>query len=327
MRLEAVCHGRAEAEVRAYEDERRPRDLSPRGAERRVERVEVVAVGDADRLPSVGFEAFRATFGEGDLGRGRKRDRVVVVETDQLAELQVPGKGSDLCRHAFHQITVADDGPGMVIDDVVTLAVVLRREVRLGDGHADGSGETLTERAGGHFHAGCAAALRMPRRLAAPLAELLEVIEREVIAGDVQQAIEQRRAVPGREHEPIAVGPERVDRIVPQLLRPECVGHGRRAERQAGVAAVGLLHHVDRQETKRVDALLVEHVCHGHSSIPLSGRGARRQATRSRGPRWPARPSQVAEGDRHRRSSPRRFCKSLRCRRAGPRTSRSWRSP
>ena len=81
--------------------------------------------------------------------------------------------------------------------------------------------------------------------LAAPLAKLLQIIQRQVVASHVQQAVEQRRAVPGGEHKPVPVGSVRVSRVVLEMPRPQRVGHGGCAQRQAGVAAVGLLHHVD----------------------------------------------------------------------------------
>ena len=51
--------------------------------------------------------------------------------------------------------------------------------------------------------------------------------------------------------------------IVTQVALPQHVGHRRRAERQARVARVGLLHGVDRERADRVDAELVERLLHG----------------------------------------------------------------
>ena len=64
-------------------------------------------------------------------------------------------------------------------------------------------------------------ALGKPQRLAAPLAELLDVVQREVISGQVQQTVEQRRTMSGREHEEVAIEPMRVARVVlePRIIR------------------------------------------------------------------------------------------------------------
>jgi hypothetical protein len=63
------------------------------------------------------------------------------------------------------------------------------------------------------------------RRLAAPLAELPDVVQREPVATQVVQAVEQRRSVSGREHETVAVGSARVVRVVFQSARPQRIGH------------------------------------------------------------------------------------------------------
>ncbi len=273
VRLERVLHRRAEAEVGSHQDQRRSRGLAARSGQRRVDRVDVVAVGDPDRLPAIGLEAPGAIFRERDVGAGGERHRVVVVEADQLAETEMAGERCRFRRDAFHQVAVAGDDPGAVIDRRVAVAAVTRGQMRFADRHADGVREALAERTGRDLDARRVAALGMARRLAAPLAELLQIVERKVVAGDVEQAVEQRRAVAGREHEAIAVGPERIRRMVLEVARPQHVGHRRGAERQPGVAAVGLLHHVDREEAQRVDALQVERVCHG--SLPLLGIVAR----------------------------------------------------
>jgi hypothetical protein len=212
VRLEAVLLRGTEAEMGADEDQGRPRRVGFGGLQRRIDRVDVVAVVDGDRLPPVGLEALRAILGKRHVGAGRERHRVVVVEADQLAEAEVARRARRLRGDAFHQVAVADDRPGAVVEQHVAVAVVARRQMRLGDRHADGVGEPLAERAGGDLDAFGVAALGMARRLAAPLAELLDVLERERVARHVQQAVEQRRAVSGREDEAVAVGPERMRR-------------------------------------------------------------------------------------------------------------------
>ena len=46
------------------------------------------------------------------------------------------------------------------------------------------------------FHARRVSALGMPRCLAARLAELLDIVQRKVVTGQVQQTVEQRRIRP-----------------------------------------------------------------------------------------------------------------------------------
>ncbi len=91
-----------------------------------------------------------------------------------------------------------------------------------------------------------------------PLAEVLQLFERQVVARQVQQRVEQHRAVAGGEQEAVAPLPLRVARVVAQEARPDDVGHRRGAERQARVARLGALDGVDGKRADRVDAELVE---------------------------------------------------------------------
>ena len=140
--------------------------------------------------------------------------------------------------------------------------------MRPGDRHADRRRDALAERPGRRLHARRVTVLGMPRGHAAPLAEALQLVQRQVVAGQVQQRVEQHAAVPGRQHEPVAAGPVRVRRVVPQVARPQDVRHRRRAHRQAGMARLRLLDGVDRERADGVDPELVDVVeltAHGRS--------------------------------------------------------------
>ena len=135
----------------------------------------------------------------------------------------------------------------VVVDDLVARAVEALGEEALGHRHADGVGDALPERAGRDLDARRVAALGVPGRARAPLAELLEVLEREVVAGQVQQRVLQHAGVAGAEHEAVAVGPLRVGRVGAQEALEDRVGQRRERHRRARVARVGLLHRVHRQ--------------------------------------------------------------------------------
>ena len=137
------------------------------------------------------------------------------------------GQGRSLRRDAFHQVAVADQGIGHVVDDGLPGAVVAAGEEALGDGHADRVGGALAEGTRGRFDARCAEGFRVAGRPGAPLAEGLELVERQVVAIEVQKRIDEHRAVAGRKHEAVAVGPLRVLRVVAEMLLPKHVGHGR----------------------------------------------------------------------------------------------------
>ena len=225
------------------------------GAQRGLDRVEVVAVLDRERVPAVGLEPLRDVLGrEREARRAVDRDLVVVVEEDAAAELEVPGERRGLGGDALHQVAVGADREDVVVADL--LAELLAQEL-LRHRHADGVAEALAERAGGRLDARRLEVLRMARRVRAELAELLDLVERHaVVAREVQARVEQHRRVAGREHEAVAVGPVRILRVVLHHARVEHVRGGGERQRRARVAGLRGLDRIDRQRADGVDAQL-----------------------------------------------------------------------
>ena len=137
----------------------------------------------------------------------------------------------------------------------------------------DRVGEPLPERAGGGLDAGRQAVLGVARVCAAPLPERLEVVERQVVAGQVEERVQQHAGVAGGQHEPVAVGPVGVRGGVAQEPRPHHIRHRRGAHRGAGVPGVRLLDGVDRERPDGVDGELVEVGGDSHIGQAPIGRG------------------------------------------------------
>ncbi len=231
---------------------------SPR-PDRRVDRVEIrVPVGHAEHLPPVGRIPLQHVLAEGPRRRAVERHVVVVVEVEELAETEVAGERPGLGGDALHEVAVRDESERAVVHDLVARPIESRRERALGDRHAHGVGRSLPERSGRRLDTRRQAKLGMPRRPASPLPETLQVLERQVVAGQMEQDVEERASVARREHEAIPVGPVRIARIVLQVALPEDERHRRGAERQSRMARVGLLDDVDRQRSDRIDAELIE---------------------------------------------------------------------
>ncbi len=117
----------------------------------------------------------------------------------------------------------------------------------------------LAERSGRRFHAGGDAVFGMARRSRMQLSEPLQLLHRQVITRQMQQRVQQHRAVPVRDHEPIAIEPLRIGRVVAQMTLPQHLGNLGHAHRHAGMTGVCFLHGVHRQRPKHVDALLTRH--------------------------------------------------------------------
>ena len=223
--LEGVLLVRApEPDVRARHDKRGPALLGAGCRERRVDRGHVHPVHVLD-VPAVCREARPDVFREGDVGGRREGNAVRVVEHDQPAEMQVAGERCRFGGNALHQVPVARDDVGPVVDDRVTRPVERGGQPAFRHRHPDGIAEPLAERPRGHLDARAAPTLRMPRRSAAPAPEVLEIVQREVVPRQKQQAVEQHAPVPRREDEPVAIGPFRLCGVMPEVSRPQHVGH------------------------------------------------------------------------------------------------------
>ena len=69
--LVAILLGRAKANMGTHQNQRWSRDVGAGGLQRGADRSHVVAIGHADSLPAIGFEAFGAIFRKCNVGAGR----------------------------------------------------------------------------------------------------------------------------------------------------------------------------------------------------------------------------------------------------------------
>src|SRR5262249_22494243 len=154
------------------------------------------------------------------------------------------------------------------------------------DGHADAVGDALAERAPRALDPRYDVVFGVGPAAAAKLAGVLDVVERPgwppeylvvridgLDAGEVQQGVEERRRVAGREHEAVSVGPDRVTRVEAQEALPQAVRHRRHAHGGARMAGLGLLDGVDAEGANRVDAEPVEvvRIVLGHGEPSRAG--------------------------------------------------------
>ena len=218
----------------------------------------IEAVDGPGHMPAVGPEALAHVFGEGDVSIALDGDAVVVVEVDELAQAQGARQRRRLGGDPLLQVSVGDEGVGEVVDELVVRPVVVGGEPPLGHGQANPIGEPLAQGPRGRLHAGGEVVLRVAGGLAPPLAEGLELLQGHVVAGEVEQGVQERRRVPRGEDEPVPVGPVGVARVVLEEPVPQHVGHGGGAHGRSRVAGVGLLDGIHRQHPHGVDAQLVQ---------------------------------------------------------------------
>ena len=94
--------------------------------------------------------------------------------------------------------------------------------------------------------------------------KLRDVLDRRVgVAGEVEQRIDQHRAVAGRQHEAVAVGPVGIGGIVLQIFGEQDGGDVGHAHRHAGMAAE--LAACDRVHRQRADGVGEQSRIGGHA--------------------------------------------------------------
>src|SRR5579885_973487 len=143
------------------------------------------------RVPTVSLETLCNVFRIGQAGSASERNVVLVVQKDQFAESQMSRERSGFMADAFHQIAIAADAVRVMVDDGVARPVKPRGKPGFRNRQTNRVPKTLAERPRRDFHAHRMAALRMPRRFAPPLPEMLQLVQRKIIARQIQQAVEQ----------------------------------------------------------------------------------------------------------------------------------------
>ncbi len=212
--------GRTLADDGAADHQRGLFRLRTRGLDGGVHGGDVVAVNAPDHVPAVAFEALGGVVGKPVFNVAVDRDAVIVIQHDQLGQLERAGQRAHLVRDAFHQAAVAGEGVGVVVDDGVAGLVEFSGQQRFGQRHAHGIAQALAQRAGGRFHARGDAHFGVTRRLGMQLAEILELVDRQVVTRQMQQRVDQHRAVAVGQHKAVAVGPGGILRVVAQVARP-----------------------------------------------------------------------------------------------------------
>jgi hypothetical protein len=207
-----------------------------------------VTVDTALHIPPVGLEAPGDVLRERDARGPVDRDAVVVVDRDQPAEAEVPGQRRRLGGHALHDVAVARERVGAVVNQVGSEA---RGQQPFRERHPDRVAQSLAQRSGRGLHSRRVSDLRVTGRDRAELAEPSDLVHRERVAREVQQRVEQHRAVAGREHEAVAVEPVRILGIVLQELAEEDDADLGAAERQPDVSDPRRAHGVDGEDADR----------------------------------------------------------------------------
>ncbi len=150
-------------------------------------------------------------------------------------------------RDALHHAAVARERVRPVVDDGMAGPVELRRQQPLAQRHADGVGQPLAQRPGRGLDPRRDPVLGMAGRLRAQLPEAAQLVHRQVVAGQMQQRVQQHRAVAVGDDEAVAIRPPRIGGIVAQVPVPQGDRDFGHAHRHARVAALRGFDRIHRQ--------------------------------------------------------------------------------
>ncbi len=125
-------------------------------------------------VESVGLEARSGVLTLCHFRRGVERDRVGIVNQDQIIETEMSGEGTRFRRHAFLHAAVSRQTNAMLIENAVLGSVESRRRHFHRDRDPDRIADTLPKRTSGAFNARRVAKFGMSRRFRMQLPETFD---------------------------------------------------------------------------------------------------------------------------------------------------------
>jgi hypothetical protein len=127
-------------------------------------------------------------------------------------------------------------------------------EMRFGHSQSHCVADALSQGPGRGLDACGLPVLRVARRSALPLPELPDVVERQIVAAEVEAGVEQHRRMAARQDEPIAILPMRIGGIVPHDAQIQHLPQGRERHGRARMPGVRFLDRVHGERTNGIDA-------------------------------------------------------------------------
>ena len=231
--------------------------VAARAIDRRGDLFGIVPIDPASR-PARGLEPHELVVRAGQRGRSVDRDLVVVEQDNQPLQPEMPGQRNRLVAQALHQAAITGDDIGVVIHEIITEA---RIQQPFGQRHADRRRNALAERPSGGLDPRRVAIFGMPRRVRSPLPECPELVQcHGLIAGQVQQRVEQHRTVARGQHKTVAIRPERVGRIEFEEAREQHRGDVGHAHRHPRMTRFRVFNVIDREKADRIGHIRMRHI-------------------------------------------------------------------
>ena len=259
----------------AQRDERGFRGLGLGGLKSLIQSGGVLLVGpifaepvDALNVPAVGLVAGQDVLVESNGGVVLDRDVVVVPDDGEVAKFLGASQRGGFGGHTFFEAAVAGDDVHVVVEDrLAERGVGIEQAVDAAGihGEADGGGDACAKRTGRDLNALGVAVFGVARCQGAGGAQLLDVVELEAEACQVELDVLGERRVTSGEDETVTADPSRIGRIDVHDLVVEEVRGGCERNGGAGVSGSGLLDGVCREELCGLHSCIINMVplkCH-----------------------------------------------------------------
>ena len=216
----------------------------------------------------LGGEILLRVLALGDVRHGVERHVVGIINEDEVVEAGVTGEGDGLLGDTFLEAAVAIDAEDVLVENRVLRRVEAGGGAFSGERVTDGIADSLTERAGGGLDARRFMELGMPRRDRMQRAEFLHIVTGNRVAGEVQPAVEEHRAMAGGEHETVAVQPLGRIRVKAHGFAEQHRADLGTAKREAEVAGVTGVDGIHGEATGFIGGLSERFRVHERSGVP-----------------------------------------------------------
>src|SRR6266704_4358675 len=137
----------------------------------------------------------------------------------------MPGERTRFRGDAFLETTVARETKNMLVENTMLAGVEMCRRHFRRHCHTNRVANALPQRASGARDSWGFKKFRMPRSLRMQLTKIFNVVDRNVVAAQVQPGIQKHAAVSGGKNEIIAINPARLLRILSEQITVEHGAH------------------------------------------------------------------------------------------------------
>ena len=203
-----------------------------RRGDRSMEGVEIMTI-DLHRVPAEGLETLAGVVALRHFGHRVEGDVVGIIDEDEIVQPEVTGEGDRLGSDPFLEAAVARETDDRLVENDVVGRIEFRRRHLRGEGVADRIADALSERTGRGLDSDGLSELGVTRGLAVQLAEVFDLLHRQIVAREVEPAVEEHAAMAGGKDEAVAIEPLRLRGIVAEGAAKQHRADFRRAERQA----------------------------------------------------------------------------------------------